>query len=111
MYVCDSKLAAFKMVTTMSHTFDFLNATGKLSKTFSVHEKHAQYSVKNLTEAVALTWECITVLESYVDSIKEKNKNLPKVLNGPEGTPILFYKNYINQTSASDSYEKHQKWA
>ena len=74
------------MITTMSHTFDFLNATGKLTKAFSVHEKHAQYSVKNLTEAVALTRECITLLESYVDSIKEKNENLPKVLNDPEGS-------------------------
>ena len=60
------------MVTTMSHNSDFLNAIRKLSKAFSVHEKHAQYSVKNLTEAGALTRECITVLESYVDSIKEK---------------------------------------
>ena len=29
-YVCDSKLAADKMITKMSHTSDFLNATGKL---------------------------------------------------------------------------------
>ena len=64
MYVCDIKLAAVRMITTMSHTSDFLNTIGKLSKAFSVHEKHAQYSVKNVTEAVALT-----VLESHVDSI------------------------------------------
>ena len=38
-YVCDSKLAAVKMVTTMSHTSDFLNAIGKLSKAFSVHDE------------------------------------------------------------------------
>ena len=73
MYVCDIKLAVVKMITTMSHTSNFLNAIGKLSKAFPVHEKHAQYSVKNLTEAVALARECITVLESYVDSIKEQN--------------------------------------
>ena len=73
------------MITTMNHTSDFLNGLGKLSKAFSVHEKHAQYSVKNLTEAVALKRECIAVLGSYVDSIKEKNEYLPKVLNGPEG--------------------------
>ena len=72
------------MITTMSHTSDFLNAIGKLSKAFSIHENHAQYSVKNLTEA--LTKECITVLESNGDSIKEKNENLPKVLNSPEGS-------------------------
>ena len=70
------------MVTIMSHNSDFLNAIRKLSKAFSVHEKHAQYSVKNLTEAGALTRECITVLESYADSIKEKNENLPEVING-----------------------------
>ena len=36
-YVCDSKLAAVKMITTMSHISSFLNAIEKLS----VHEKHA----------------------------------------------------------------------
>ena len=95
-YVCDTKLAV-KMIPTMSHTSDFLNAAGKLSKAFSVHEKRAQYSVKNLTEAAALTRECITVLESYVDSIKEKNENLPKVLNGSEGS-------ISNKTYDSSSY-------
>ena len=84
--MCDSKLAAVKMITTMSHTSDFLNAIGKPSKAFPVHEKHAQYSVQNLMEEVALTRECITVLESNVDNTKEKNENLPKVLNGPEGS-------------------------
>ena len=84
--MCDGKLAAVKMITTMNHTSDFLNGIGKLNKVFSVHEKHAKYSFKNLTEAVALKRECITVLESYVDSIKEENENLPKVLNGPEGS-------------------------
>ena len=74
------------MITTTSHTSDFLNTVGKLSKTFSMHEKHAQYSVKNLTEAVALTRKCMTVLESNVDSIKGKNENLPKVLNNLEGS-------------------------
>ena len=54
-YVCDSKLAAVKMITTINHTSDFLNAIGKLSKAFSIHEKHAQCNAKNLTEAVALT--------------------------------------------------------
>ena len=54
MYVRDSKLTAVKMITTMNHTSDFLNAIGKLSKAFSVYEKHIQYSVKNLAEVVAL---------------------------------------------------------
>ena len=66
------------MITTMSHTSDFLNAIGKLSKAFSIHENHAQYSIKNLTEAVALTRECITVLESNGDSIKEKKRKFTK---------------------------------
>ena len=83
-YVYDGKLAAIKMISTMRHTSDFLNAIGKLSKAFSVHENHAQCSIKSLTEAVAPTRECITVLEPYVDCIKEKNENLPEVLNGPE---------------------------
>ena len=42
--------------------------------------------------AVAFTREFTTVLESYVDSIKEKNENLPKVPNGPEGS--ISYKTY-----------------
>ena len=92
----DSKLAAVKMITTMSHTSDFLTAIGKLSKVFSIHEKHAQYSVKNLTEAVALTRECITVLESNGDSIKVKNENLLKVLNSPEGSISNKTYNSIN---------------
>ena len=41
-YVCDSKLAAIKMITTISHTSYFLNAIEKVSKVFSVHEKHGQ---------------------------------------------------------------------
>ena len=41
-------------MTTMSHTSDFLNAIGKLGKTFSVHEKDSKYIVKNVTEAIAL---------------------------------------------------------
>ena len=40
-HVCGSTLAAANMTTTMSHTSELLNTTGKLSKTFSVHEKHA----------------------------------------------------------------------
>ena len=83
-YVCDSKLAAVKMITTMIHTSDFLNAIGELRKAFRVNEKHTQYSVKSLAETIALTRECITFLESNVGSIKEKNENLPKVLNGLE---------------------------
>ena len=78
MYVRDSKLTAVKMITTMNHTSDFLNAIGKLSKAFSVYEKHIKYSVKNLAEVVALARECITVLESNMTGIKEKNENLPK---------------------------------
>ena len=68
----------------MSHTSDFLNTIGKLGKTFSVHEKDPQYIVKNVTETIALARWRITVLESNVGSIKKKNENLPKVLNGPE---------------------------
>ena len=33
-YMCDSELAADKMIVTMSHTSPFLSAIGKLSKTF-----------------------------------------------------------------------------
>ena len=33
-YVCDSELAADKMIATMSHTSHFLSAIGKLSKAF-----------------------------------------------------------------------------
>ena len=84
MYVYDSKRAAVKMITAISHNTDFLNSIGKISKAFSLYEKYGQCSVKNLTETVALTRKCITVLESYVDSIKGKNENLPKELNGPE---------------------------
>ena len=84
--MCDGKLTAVKMIPTMNHTSDLLNTIGKLNEAFSVHEKYAKYSFKKLTEAVALKRECITVLESYVDSIKEENENLPKLLNGPEGS-------------------------
>ena len=39
-----------------------------------------------MTEAISPTTECITVLESNVDSIEEKHENLPQVLNGLEGS-------------------------
>ena len=56
MYECHSKPAAVEMIKTMSHTSDFLNAI----------------QCQSLIEAGALTRECILVLESNVDSIKEK---------------------------------------
>ena len=40
------------------------------------------------------------------DVIHKFRSSRPEVLHN---TPFLFYKNYTNQTSASDSQEKHQK--
>ena len=64
----------------------FLEVIGRLITPFSVHEKHQKYDVKSLNEAITLVSECLTVLKANIAHINSTHKNLPKKLNGPEGS-------------------------
>ena len=39
-----------------------------------------------LTEAVDLTRNCLDMISANIQNIKKNNSNVPKTMNGPEGS-------------------------
>ncbi len=85
-YVCDYDVGSIRMLTTLKNTATFLKSIGKLSSAFSIHEKHQKYELSTIDEAIALVQQCNESLQRNVTTIRQSHKNLPKSLNGPEGS-------------------------
>ena len=84
-YICDARTNCIKVFTTLYETAAFLDAVGKIYKAFSVHEKHAQYQLCNLQEAVTLLKETLNYLRRNEALIRDEVPSLPRTLNGPQG--------------------------
>ena len=84
-YLSDYATGSIRMITTLKNTSSFLEAVGKLATAFSVHEKHQNYDTKTMDEAIALVTQCNNTLQANEEIIRQKHRNLPKSLNGPEG--------------------------
>ena len=85
-YLSDYATGSIRMLTTLKNTASFLTAVGKLSTAFSIHEKHQPYDTKTMDEAIALVTQCNNTLQENEEVIRQQHKNLPKSLNGPEGS-------------------------
>ena len=84
-YVCDAQTNCIKILTSLKQTATFLNAVGKIYKTFSVHEKRQPSSLSSIQEAGELVSGTLRVLCSNENSIRGEVANLPRTLNGPQG--------------------------
>ena len=56
-----------------------------LAKAYSLHEKHASYSLKTIEEAIKFVEQCVSVIQNNVDHLKHKRNTGFKSLNRPEG--------------------------
>ena len=83
-YVSDSSTGSVKLVTPLKRTAEFLDVLHSLAKTFSLHEKHASYSLKTIDEAIKLVEQCVSVIHNKVDHIRHGRNIGLKSLNGPE---------------------------
>ena len=85
-YVADYRFGSIRQITTLKHTTLFLRALNKLIDAFTIHDKHRNYKEKILEEAIRLESDCVQVKTHNIDNITDNHSNLPKKLNGPEGS-------------------------
>ena len=84
-YVSDKIIGSIKILTPLKETSIFLGALHCIAQAFSVHEKHKQFTVKTLPEAISLVKNCDEVLSKNVDTIRSMN-SISGSFNGPEGS-------------------------
>ena len=53
-YVSDSSSGSIKLIIPWKRTAEFLDALNSLAKVFSLHEKHASYSLRRTDNAIKL---------------------------------------------------------
>jgi len=84
-YCTNKSVGSIKILTELEETSKFLNGLQCVIDAFSVHEKHQRYSLKSLDDAILLVASCNEMLASNTAVIRSVG-NLPRSLNGPEGT-------------------------
>ena len=85
-YVCDYKTGSIHQITILKQTASFLTVIRNLVDAFSVHEKHKKNETKLLQDAIVLVSECLDIMQNNTHQMNESHENLPKKLNGPEGS-------------------------
>ena len=84
--ISESSTSYIKLITPLKRTAEFLDALQNLAKAFSLHEKHASYSLKTIDEAMKLVEQCVSVTPNNIDHIRHDRNLGLKSLNGPEGS-------------------------
>ena len=82
--VSDSSTGPIKLTTPLKRAADFLDALHSLTKAFSLHKKHASYSLKTIDEAEKLVEQCMSVIQKNVDHTRH-DRNIG-LINEPEGS-------------------------
>ena len=68
-YISDSSTGSINFITPWKRTAEFLDALHCLAKAYSLHEKHASYSLKTVEEARKLFEQCVSVIQNNVDHL------------------------------------------
>ena len=58
--VSGSSTSSIKLITLLKETTEFLDALHSLAKEYSLHEKHASYSLKTIDEVTKLVEQCVS---------------------------------------------------
>ena len=85
-YICDQSIGSIKILTGLKESAKYLGGLHSIADAFSVHEKHKEYTLKSLNEAISLVNSCDEMLTQNIQMIRSTNPGFPKTLNGPEGS-------------------------
>ena len=61
---------SYSSTGSIKRTAEFLDALHRLAKTFSLHEKHASYSLKTTDKTMKLVEQCGSVIQNNIDHIR-----------------------------------------
>ena len=84
--VRNSSTGSIKLITPLKQTAEFFDALHSLAKAFSLHEKHASYSLKIIYEAIKLVEQCASEIRNNIDHISHDRSIDFESLNGPKGS-------------------------
>ena len=82
--VRNSSTGSIKLITPLKQTAEFFDALHSLAKAFSLHEKHASYSLKIIYEAIVE--QCASEIRNNIDHISHDRSIDFESLNGPKGS-------------------------